>query len=203
MNKSNDKYKYKKYKEKYEQLLINKYKFYFIHKTKNYENLLKILKDGYLTSGQNVDKKYRFWSGEIALEDIYMNIIFDNLRDNSISYDMTLIFDPTLIFDYEMDILKGWGVNKLVHIDINDTKLSSKMKKIYKFIKNPDLHEKLLLTPKILQHEIRIKQNISLDKYLRAIVCHCNDNTKVMKLLENYPHVKIITNDLLPDFQNL
>ncbi len=192
--------KYKKYKKKYFDLLKVvkfKYDFYFIHFTKE-ENLISILKDGYLKLGEEVPLSGKFFSGH-DLPYIYSSIYFPDIKNLQQMRYCALLLRPEIVKKYGCIFNKSMAVgptegsiflNKIDSFEI----LNDKLKKIRKFLKNPDLPEKLI---GYYSHEVLFSKRIQLEDNLLAIVYNVSSDKKIKKIQDviinkPYANVKII-----------
>lgn len=179
-------------------------KFYLLHGTKSEKSLYEILKSGYLLSGKYVDKKYRMHGGieDNVLKEIFFNIQFNDIKNIDVTLPFTLIFHPNLLSDYDFKCGKGWGYNTNF-IDFNKTdsreEFKTKLKKLRKFIKNPDLPEIYKKFGGILQHELFMAGKVKITKYLVGIICYTS-NDKIIKKIEKLTNVLIFTSNIPPKY---
>lgn len=71
--------KYIKYNLKMTGSAYKNNKFFFVHNTFGYDNLIEILKSGVLKKGADVSQEKRKLSGGIPKNNIYMSIYFEDL----------------------------------------------------------------------------------------------------------------------------
>lgn len=207
--------RYKEYKKKYIKLKQN---YYFVHGSSSIYTVEAILEDGYLRPGADVDIKYRKLSGGEPQHYIYMNIFFEDLKNLSFMRSVSLIFHPKIMREYGMVFNKGWNVgpsNKelySIHVNSNDSDnvINNKIKKIRKFIKNPEsLPLKVREQTGLYHHEILFNKPIELKDNLLGIVCNqCSDDIldKIKKILNDkqYKNIKILTHiEPLPSLNEL
>lgn len=197
-----DFYKYQKYKYKNNQNggKLNNNNFTFVHNTFGHDNLVSILKSGVIKLGSDVEKERRKLSGGIPMDNIYMNINFDDL--NNLSNICGLIFSSKLPDDYDITINAGWGNKKIVKIKSNDSpkKKNNKLQKVKDYLKNPSslLSQKLVeLLPDNMNHEVLFSKEIYISKYLICISL-CGSTKKEIKNIkkiikeQKLDHIKII-----------
>jgi hypothetical protein len=152
-------------------------KFYLLHGTKSEKSLLEILKTGYLLGGKYVDKKYRMHGciEDNVLKEIFFNIQFDDIKNIDMTFPFSLIFHPSLLHNKNFKCGKGWGYDSNF-IDFNKTdsrkEFKSKLKKLRKFLKNPDLPDVYKKFGGIFQHEIFISGKINIKKYFIGVICY-------------------------------
>lgn len=100
------------------------YDFYFVHGTKNLNNIYSILKDGKIKLGKDVKQDQRMHSGNTPLPYIYANIYFNDIKNLS---------HPKIINDYNIIFNEGWTSFPSNNIILNQKNI----KKVKKFVKNP------------------------------------------------------------------
>ncbi len=184
--------------------IADKYKFYFLHST-TFKNLKSMLKTKYIKLGTDPDVKERIWSS--GHDSVYLSIYFDDIKNLTNAQNITLLLSSILIFDYKIHFNKGWGYEEdFVIINRKDDNVTSKIKKIRKYLKDPDLPEKIKGL-KWWEHEIFVEKKISLDKYLVGLICVCPNEEliKIKKLLKklNMGYVKLYTTNDLPSYFEL
>lgn len=181
--------KYLKYKSKYINKLnqINqyggtnkKYNYYFVHGVKDIEILKTILEDKYLRPGKDVPPKMRYLGGEESeLDDIYMNIYFEDIKNLSFTLGLSLILHPKILWEYGLEFQGGWGGYGKIKINKNDSTniIKKKIREIKKFLKNPDvLPQKIREFSQLHHHQILFDRPIPLKGNLLGIVCNqCSD----------------------------
>ena len=199
--------KYIKYKSKYLHLKKNDInqnggknnKYFFIHNTTTFDNLLTILKTNTLKISSQVDKERRTkTSGNVNY--IYSTMYFKDLNNLTHLPDFSLILSDKLLQEYDIRINKGWTGNELISISHTDDKLikNKKFNILKKFLKNPKDFPKTLIEPSgLLMHEVLFDRNIEIDKYLLGIVCNKCNNEQLSELKKfNY---KIYTTNIIPE----
>lgn len=197
--------KYQKYRQKYinlknsikydEVAMIGgaNYDFFFMHGTKNIENLLSILDDEYIFPGKDVDEKYRFLSGpETKSDDIYLSIYFKDIDNIKYFLGITLILDSKLTHDRDLIFQEGWYGGNPVYLSKNDNKkiFNKKIKHIHDFLENPiTVPKKIREFAGLMDHQILTSEPISLKKYLRCININMQENDvankKIIKKIKN------------------
>lgn len=217
--------KYIKYKNKYldlkrqtvnTDLLKNstndmKYNFYFLHATKNIDNILALLKKGKLLPGKDVNEKYRFLNYPDPMEYIFANIYFEDIQNLTHMRDYTLILSPDILTEQDAVFNKGWlggpetsPIGRSIYINKNDDIMttSKKIKEFKEFLKDPSgiLPQRVVEFSPFHHHEIVFSQSIDLKNHLLGIVCHfCQDNPKFEKVKQimhkKYPKAKIFTDN--------
>lgn len=181
-------------------------KFYLLHGTKSEKSLIRILKDGYLLSGQKVDKKYRFHGGEEnELNEIFFNIYFDDIKNLDIVFPFTLIFKSDLLKNQDFVFNKGWGYQVAYEqfLKSDDNKIfKNKIKKIKKFLKDPNLPPTLKNNSGIFHHELHTHKKINIKKFLIGIICYTNDKKIFKKVTKfaNILNVPIVNSNILPSY---
>lgn len=209
--------KYIKYKTKYQRMKDNciKYNYYFIHGTRDVNNLKSILHDGFIYPGKDVDIKRRFQSGGQPMDDIYANIYFDDLRNLDYVWDYAIILHPQLLYEYNTTFNKAWG-GKFGRIHINkadnNKTISTKLRHIRNFFKNPNaLPETFNKFPEYFKHEVVFinPDPIPLMNNLLGIICNKCSQSQIKELHRiarnnGYPDIKIISSsDILPTLDEL
>ena len=200
--------KYIKYKLKYINLKneiggnknIDNYDFYFIHKTKNINSLKSILKSGILKLGKDVSKRYRGLSGTDPTNYIYANMFFEDLKNISHMWDISIILHPKIFYEYDIEFNQGWGYNypkNNINIYKNDDieNKKKKLEEIKEFTKNPHTLPKVIREfPGMMHHQVVFKENIPLKNNLLGLVCNmCPENEikKIKKIIKNKPYKNI------------
>jgi hypothetical protein len=216
--------KYYKYKSKYLNLLdqcggklssklTNKpnnkpYNYFFVHLTKNFDSLKDILKSGYLYSGKQLSLEKRFQSGDDAVNYVFTNIYFDDLKNLTHLMDFTIILSPDVFTEHKKEIKfnKGWGFE---NIPLKDQDMNAYLKIIRKYLKTLEGLPKTIkdFSPH-LHHEVLFEDKINLHKNLLGIVCNgCSDsrvnNLKKILKSKKYKNIKIYTNNLVPSYKEL
>jgi hypothetical protein len=166
--------------------------FFFVHNTFGYDNLIDILSSGILKKGSDVEQNKRKLSGGIPLDNIFMNIYFENMEKQ---YEPCgLIFSSNILNEYNISVNAGWGGKEICSINYTDETYikNNKLDEIKDFIMNPEkiLNPNLvkLLTNNIMLHEVLFFENIPLDKYLiKIIICGFTDTQKneIKKIIKN------------------
>lgn len=174
----------------------NKYKFYFMHST-TYNNLLSIIEDEEIRLGDEpVDNERVLSTGH---DKVYLNIRFDDLKNiNTSPHRYVLLLSAQILKDYDVEVDKGWGHASFMTITKNDPAIDSKIKKIYNFVKKPDL-PKMLLSIDFMQHQFLLSQRVNIKKYLIGIVSMHFENSELItirdKLIEHdLDHITIYSN---------
>lgn len=146
----------------------------FNHNTFGFDNIIPILKSGFLKKGSEVAKKRRKLSGGIPQNEIYMNIYFKDIKN--LDFMPGLIFSSKLLLDYDLTINIGWTSRELVIIKKEDTVKEKKKKIRYarKYFKNQKkyLNEQLYESyrnNKGMSHQVLFYENIPLKDYLIGI----------------------------------
>jgi len=201
-------YKYIKYKTKYLSIKNDKLiqeggknnKYYFIHNTTNYDNLISILKTGEIKISSQVEKERRKrTSGNVNF--IFGTMYLKSLNNLTHMPDYTLILSEKLLDDYEIRFNKGWTGNELttIKLDDNNKDKKNKLSIVKRFIKNPkDLPEKLRDPTGLMIHEVLFSKNIPLDKYLLGITCNNCTNEQINEI-KKYTSVNIYTSNIIPN----
>lgn len=201
--------KYIKYKQKYlnlkNKLLVDRKRkqsnFYFIHVTTSCENLIKILKSGYLYSRGEVKDGTGYGSGfESESKFIYTNIYFDDLKNlNFISGD-AIILKPEIVDEFNIIFNKGWirqPNEKSIRINKDDElpEKDGKWKRIKEYLENPTELPDLITDPKDeMSHEVLFDKKIDLKKYLLAVVysgCDEKQLESIINELDDYQNVAL------------
>ena len=89
----------------------NKNGYYIIHRTKNVDNLFKILKDDIMKRVKDVEKKRRHLGGPDPSDYVYGNIYFDDIKNIPSLGAITLIFHPDIINKYGTIFYRLWAIN--------------------------------------------------------------------------------------------
>ncbi len=200
-------YKYLKYKTKYNNIIQSggkqKYDFYFLHGTKDWPGLISMLKDRVLYPGKDLPPKMRFLGGEeTELNNIYLNINFNDIKNMSYTFGLSLILHPKILYEYGIEFHKGWGNFGKIYIDKNDNKKikNKKIKEIKNFLRDP-VELPVLLREPIYNHQVLINKPIPLDGNLLGIICNgCPQDMykSIKKALKSYKDVKIYTTSAPP-----
>lgn len=200
-------HKYLKYKTKYKNIIQfggkQKYDFYFVHGTKDLSGLVSMLKDRVLYPGKDLPSKMRFLGGEEnELEDIYVNMNFDDIKNLPYVRGLSIILHPKILYEYGIEFQKGWGRFGKIIIDKNDNKKikNKKIKEIKNFLRNPSELPVILRQP-LYNHQVLINKPIPLDGNLLGIICNgCPQDMykSIKKALKSYKNVKIYTTSAPP-----
>jgi hypothetical protein len=201
---------YNKYKQRY---LSLKYKepfidnFYFVHNTRDINNIISIIKDGVLKIGRHVDKSNRKHSGGIPQDYIYTNIFFDDIRNLSHYISFSILLHSNIIHKYGAVFNRGWQTypskmySTYFYKKDTPTVFNKKIEEIKEFIQDPNTLPWLVReAPEVMHHEVLFKHNITLKDSLIGIVCNwCSDEQIAMlkKLLKKYGYgdIKIAQNN--------
>lgn len=184
-------HKYKKYKTKYlmlkkiinkeEQIINNdkKYTFYFMHFTKNFDNLMNILKTGKIYPGKYLCSEQRFMCGDQPEDEpseyVYMNMFFENLKNISHSRDFVLLLHSKIMYENGFIFNRGWVHENNIHISKNEssTTINKKIKEIYTFLENPSLPDTIKESHGSYHHEVLFDHPIDLaNGNLIGIICN-------------------------------
>jgi hypothetical protein len=189
-----DKYIY--YKKKYVDAKYN-YDFLIYHSVTppGIEKILKILDDGYIKLGTDVDEKYRVYTGANGTNYIFCNIYFPDIKNMSYWWTFTngvgLILHPKLLYNNGAIFNKGWQggpyttKNNGFVIDKNDNYKTKRrtLMKIKKWLKNPHDIKEILQKNEHMNHEIIFNKQIPI-KYIIGIVC-VNCDQKELDAIKN------------------
>lgn len=165
------------------------------------KNILKILKDGYLRPSIKTKNKRLF--GRDLSEYIYLMI---EDKDNNFTY-----IKPGAVFYLDINLLlrdifylsEGWYAEnikiKTKKIDgkkITEDKLIKKLKNFIKKMKKKDKTKVIIsdnvYMDRLFSHEIKIKKDIPLDKYLIKIELQQDKDNKIKKYIKKkYPNVVV------------
>lgn len=159
--------------------------FFFMHGTKNFDNLLSILDDEYIFLGKDVDEKYRFLSGsETESDEIYMSIYFKDIDNIKHFLGITLILDCKLIYDRDLVFQEGWYGSNPIYFSKNDNKktFNAKFKHMHDFLENPiTVPQKIREFSGLMDHQVLTSEPIPLKKYLRGIALNIQENDDTYK----------------------
>lgn len=154
---------------------IGKYShnYYFIHGTWSIERVIKILNDGYIEIGQDLDSKYLSMSDATdPFNKIFGHIYFEDLKNLPTFMTMSFIIHPKIICDRTISMNKGWQGKEYVKINKNDsvkTKIS-KLNKMRELVQMPLTPWEEKHSSIFMQHEIILGKRISVKKYIIGIV---------------------------------
>ena len=188
------------------------YKYYLVHGTSSMDSLINILKTNKLKAGKHVLEKYRKFGGieENNSEEVYFSIYFNDLKNLTNTFDVSLLFHPNLLKDRNFVFNKGWGYcPNYVIFEAYDTDFKNKIKKIHKYLKHPDLPKILYEFHTLLHHELYTidKSDIIVDKYLVGIICLCTDEYKLNKIKQLIkkinPNIKLYNTNIPPTYDEL
>lgn len=188
-------------------------KYYLIHSTKSINSLLNILKTGVIKGGMYVDKKYRMFSGvdDNVNDSVFCSIYFDDLKNIPFTFSISLLFSPKILKELPFAFGKGWGFQPMFEIFKpydKKTEFTKKLKKIRKYIKNPDLPEKLKEQPGLFHHELFTSKEVEINKYLVGIICYCDDEKSVEKIKKaikksGLKNIKLFRTNIPPSYDEL
>ena len=154
-----------------------KYNFYFTHNSILMQGVFKILEDGYIKRGKDLPEKYYVLGGNKGLEEIYGNIYFDDLMRKQKYWGNHFIINPNIVEKYDFGFRQGWqGYEIDVNVSDGNNIFWKKMDYIHDYLKNVPLKRKgpdgtiHILEPYML-HEVVFRKNISVRKYVTAIIC--------------------------------
>ncbi len=208
--------KYIKYKSKYQNLKNKKkYKFYFIHGTKDMNNLESILTSGKIKLGSEIPIEQKYLSGFENEPYIFANIYFDDLKNLKHGTEYSLIISPKILGEHDIIVNAGWGnyeIEKILSSDDSGT-VDSKLKLVRKFIKNPTGLPKMLLDyPSYRLHEVKFNKPIDVQKYVKGIAIYNHDEkdfnskvSKIKKILEKtgLTDIKVFDGNKLPSYSKV
>jgi hypothetical protein len=175
--------------------------FYIIHRTYAGEDqLLRILKDGYLRPGKDVEHPYIM--SELDLEYVYTLINFDDINNVLSIGGCRLFFHPKLLYDFGGIFNTRWYMipdRFSIYVDKKATQLTKfeQIQKIKQCLIDPP-HDMIEIFRKTIgsMHELLFDKAIPLSEYLIGVECEgCNENTlkRINKLLEEkYPNATLI-----------
>jgi len=138
--------------------------------------MIQALKDGYIRIGKDLPKKYRVLGGFEPLNEIYANILFDDLYKKQVYWGPTFIIKPEIVEKYDVGLRIGWqGHETLVKTSDSNSVFWKKIDAIHKFLKEAKLKVKLgdgKITTRDLQwqHEIVFRKKINIKKYVSTII---------------------------------
>jgi len=187
--------------------------YYIIHSVFKIKNLIKILEDGEIRIGKNLDKKYLSMSNpKEPLNYIFSNIYFEKLKNLEYFWQSSIVLDPKIIIEKGCIFKKSWSGDIIHKDDIkikkNDNKLKEKIKKIYYYIKKPkDIPAIVKMNP-YMTHEILFNDKISIKKYAIMITCNfCDDKTykKLEKIIEKKKYNVVLKkgNSPMPTYKQI
>jgi hypothetical protein len=202
--------KYIKYYEKYNNLKrsmknVEKYTFndfLIIHEAfsmeKNgFDNLVKILEDGYIKLGKDVELKYRKLGGDENKADHIFSLIYvDEVKDIMHTANFGLIIDPKILYERNFYFNRGWQgcvIDKSVKGTIvkksiiglkidTDNKINKKINRILKYIKHPTGVPEIFKKCHFSNHELLFDEKIPLDEYVIGISCTGCDEKGLIKI---------------------
>lgn len=150
--------------------------FCIIHCTMDNENLMAILKSGYIKPGTMLQPKYlKMSTPNEPFDKIFGMLYFEKLKNIKMFQGASIILHPKIIRELGMRFTPGWGGSGVtsktpeIMIDKNDKLLCEKMRGIYRFIKNPKLPKHIMKMPEH-HHEVTFTQKISIEKYCIGVV---------------------------------
>lgn len=187
-------------------------KYYLIHGTKSGNSLLNILKTGIVKGGVFVNPKYRMWSGDDdnVNDSIFCSIYFDDLKNIPFTFSISLLFSPKILKDLPFTFGKGWGYDpSFESFKPSNTKseFKKKIRKIRKYLKNPDLPQKLKEQTGLFHHELYTQKEVEISKYLVGIICYSDDEKFIEKLKKAIKktglNIKLFKTNIPPDYDEL
>jgi hypothetical protein len=159
--------------------------------------LMSMLDDGYIKKGKFVKDSYRVLGGTNAMEHIFANIYFPDIKNFSPwvlygldgkNHGIGLLLHPDLIYDKGVIFNKGWlygpyeQKNKGFTINKSDDYKTKRKKlmKIKKWIQDPYDLPKLIKSKgnEKYTHELVFNENIPI-KYIIGILCNDHDIKKI------------------------
>jgi hypothetical protein len=181
------------------------YDFYFTHNSFFTKNMVQSLKDGYIRLGKDLPKKYRVLGGYEPLNEIYGNILFDDLYKKQIYWGPTFIIKPEIVEKYDVGLRFGWqGDETLVKTSDSNNIFWKKIDAMHKFLKEAKLKVKLgtgKITKRELhwQHEVVFRKKINIKKYVSTIIGDFFTNEEleiIRKIIDKKKYnIKIIKRD--------
>jgi len=178
------------------------YDFYFTHNSFFTKNMVQALKDGYIRLGKDLPKKYRVLGGYEPLEEIYGNILFDDLYKKQEYWGPSFIIKPEIVEKYDVGLRIGWqGYETLVKTTDSNSIFWKKIDYMHKFLKEAKLTAKFptgetVKRPLYVQHEIVFRKKINIRKYVSAIIGDLYDNDEtaiIQKIIDKKKYnIKII-----------
>lgn len=178
--------RYSKYLDDY---VNTKNKFFFIHDTFSSETILKILEDGFIKPGKELEWEYIKRSGQ-KLDNIYVNIYFYSLKNIPIMPSYAIIIDPNILNTHNAVFNKGWG--GIIKPDIYLSKKDSpkqrrdKISSIREFIKDPKELPEKLKNSGVMTHQVLFNRRIPIDSIIGIICTKCPDKTinKIKEIID-------------------
>lgn len=175
--------------------------YYLLHGTKNEDNIINILKTGFMKPAKMLENKYKNFSGTEdynQMPNIFFNIYFVDLQNiKATSFNYLFILHPSILKDFSFTFDKGWGYQKFLEInkDDNDDKFDEKIEKIHKYLSNPDLPQVLRNACDFMHHQLYTETDTEIPiKYIIGIIfnyIHDNDKFNEIKQLIKEKNLKI------------
>lgn len=147
--------------------------------------VLKILKDGYLYSGFETGNSALF--GSPTAKYIYFSLLNEDI---TFKHAVTFIINGQILYDRPFRYSLGWFTEDL------DMNIEAKHQDINKILQKIANHIKLVSDDELkrsMSHEILIRKQVNLHKYLVAICCSQLLTPNIINYVKQYyPRVKIL-----------
>lgn len=164
------------------------YNFYFTHNSLLMQGVFKILEDGYIKRSKDLPQKYHVLGGNEGLEEIYGNIYFDDLIYRQEYWGNHFIINPNIVEKYEFGFRQGWqGYEINVNISDSDKIFWKKIDYIHDYLKYVKMKRKwgdgkIYKSELHHLHEVVFGKNISVRKYVTAIICDLMTDVEMEKI---------------------
>lgn len=183
--------------------------FYFVHGTWNMKNMIKILEDGKIKCGKDLDGKYLTMSSpQDTFDTIFGHIYFDDIKNLPDFMTIGFIIHPKIVCDRTIEYHEGWGMKceSIIEKDDPDDVKIKKLNKIRSSVKKlANIEDRLI--PIIMRHEVLLGKQISVRKYIIGIVIDTRDTkvcNKIKKLIASHNYkIKLIDIRKMPTLKEI